>query len=258
MAFRISRGPKEQGGRSEQKRWNEDELIWGVPRRAGHDDLDDPKAHAGLTQHAFEPGNDERAICGFEPTKRATGPAAKPRPQLATPSPRLNPRCPKCSRLIAVQPVPATPPVHAAIQASLPQPPPPAPVAPPPLPPPPVQWTPAPGPTTPPPSTPPPPVGSSPPPPPPSRGESWEGTASFGVGQLMAMVRPPGQPGLGVVASVVSGPSGTRVKSVHIDADGLAVITLSESASAPVTVAWFAVPAVDDDHSPEVPDGSAF
>jgi hypothetical protein len=73
----------------------------------------------------------------------------------------------------------------------------------------------------------------------------------FRAGEELAMVRPPSQPGLGVVASVVSGPSGTRVVSVNINADGIAVITLSEPARAPVTVAWFAVPAVD--HVPAPP-----
>jgi hypothetical protein len=70
------------------------------------------------------------------------------------------------------------------------------------------------------------------------------------------MVRPPSQAGLGVVASVITGPSGTRVSSVRIDADGIAVITLSEPAGGPVRVAWFVVPAVDKDNGPEVPDGA--
>ena len=82
------------------------------------------------------------------------------------------------------------------------------------------------------------------------RSASWEGTAVFAAGQMTALVRPPGQPGMGVVASVISGPSGTRVGSVHINADGLAQISLSEPARGPVSVAWFAVPAVDENLRP--------
>ena len=108
MAFRLGRGGKRAG---EVALFDEDQVIWGVPRRAGLDEQDDPKAHAGLTQHAFQPGNDDRAICGFEPPKRAGGPTAKPRAQLAVPNSRLNPRCPKCLKLIAV-------PVAAAAPAS--------------------------------------------------------------------------------------------------------------------------------------------
>src|SRR4029079_2705240 len=106
MAFRLGRGGKRA---ADAPLFNEDQVIWGVPRRAGLDEQDDPKAHAGLTQHAFEPGNDERAICGFEPPKRDTSPTTKPRAQLAVPNSRLNPRCPKCLKLIAVPIVVAEP-----------------------------------------------------------------------------------------------------------------------------------------------------
>jgi hypothetical protein len=99
MAFRLGRGGKRG---SDAPLFNEDQVIWGVPRRAGLDEQDDPKAHAGLTQHAFEVGNDDRAICGFEPPKRASSPTAKPKAQLSMPNTRLNPRCPKCLKLIAV------------------------------------------------------------------------------------------------------------------------------------------------------------
>jgi hypothetical protein len=241
MAFRKSRSAKPA---PDGKQWSEGELIWGVPRRPGYDDQDDPKGHAGLTQHAFEPGNDERAICGYEPPKRAAGPTAKPRPQLAMPTARLNPRCAKCARLIETPEVPTLLPALAAIEAAAidaatttdaaamaeaaaaaPEPPRLA--------------------------RPHSATKASKPERPPS--ESWEGTAVFRAGDVLAMVRPPSQPGLGVVASVVSGPSGTRVVSVNIDADGIAVITLSEPARAPVTVAWFAVPAVDHVPAPPAP-----
>src|SRR6188474_53741 len=103
MAFRITRSGKGRGSAAPTL-WQEEQVIWGVARRAGLDEQDDPKAHAGLTQHAFEPGNDDRAICGFEPPKRASSPTAKPRAQLSMPNPRLNPRCPKCLKLIVFAP----------------------------------------------------------------------------------------------------------------------------------------------------------
>ena len=99
MAFRLGRGGKRA---QDVTLYEEEQVIWGVPRRSGLDEQDDPKAHGGLTQHAFEIGNDERAICGFEPPKRASSPTSKPRAQLAVPNSRLNPRCPKCLKLMAV------------------------------------------------------------------------------------------------------------------------------------------------------------
>ena len=84
--------------------------------------------------------------------------------------------------------------------------------------------------------------------------ETWGGTVYFAAGQSVATIRPPRQRGIGVVASVVSGPAGTRVASVTIDAQGEALIALSEPARAPVNVARFAVPGVAD-QSPEVPPG---
>jgi hypothetical protein len=341
MAFRLGRGGKRS---SQTPLYNEDQVVWGVPRRAGLDEQDDPKAHAGLTQHAFEPGNDEKAICGFEPPKRASGPTAKPRAQLAVPNPRLNPRCPKCLKLIAV-PAPAAADVTeeaapddepAAVDgieagnepklADEPErnheaevteevdvfdtaPEAPAPLAairigeaeierertaneaapgaeqmmaadelpeidetpdapdasvmaivgaaelphPPDLP---LPADPEPGPPQP---------NLMPPPPPPAprstvdppmsmRSASWEGTVVYATGQMTALVRPPSQSGMGVVASVISGPSGTRVGSVRVNADGLAEISLSEPARGPVSVAWFAVPAVDESLRPGGPN----
>ena len=75
-------------------------MIWGVPLREGHSDDDDPRAHQGVAQHAFEIGSDERAVCGFEPPKRSHGIYKAPRPQLGLPSGRYNPRCKKCAALV--------------------------------------------------------------------------------------------------------------------------------------------------------------
>jgi hypothetical protein len=323
MAFRITRAGKGRGSAAPTL-WQEEQVIWGVARRAGLDEQDDPKAHAGLTQHAFEPGNDDRAICGFEPPKRASSPTARPRAQLSMPNPRLNPRCPKCLKLMAPAPAAVTA-DEAAVEPAVeeegaatelspverigaeevgaeaaeldgeptsaidPEPTaemdleptaeidaelaaadtpevvaedaafaalgeltqsagaPPSPdglaarLMPPPPPPEPVQ------PTVP---------GSSAAarpgivPPMSMRSASWEGTAVFAAGQMTALVRPPSQPGMGVVASVISGPSGTRVGSVQINPDGLAQISLSEPARGAVSVAWFAVPAVDESLRP--------
>ena len=263
--------------KADRQPWAEDALIWGVPRRAGYDDHDDPKAHAGLVQHAFEVGSDERAICGFVPPKRASGPTAKPRPQLALPSTKLNPRCPKCVRLIAqnappeqLAPEPANEaaetathelagehPADAAPEAPSDE------TAESPADEPPRAGQPPPndggtrGPTRqasrrptggnrpPPPPPPPPPPNEGPPAGRLPRAESWEGTAHIEIGEISTVVRPPDKPGLGVVASVVSGPSGTRVASVTVSEDGSAIISLSDRARGRVTVAWFVVPAVD-------------
>ena len=75
------------------------DFIWGVPRREGHSDTDDPGAHSGVLQHAFEFGRDDRAICGFEPPKRTSRAYREARPQLAVPG-RDNPKCRKCELLV--------------------------------------------------------------------------------------------------------------------------------------------------------------
>ena len=75
------------------------DFIWGVPRREGHSDTDDPGAHSGVVQHAFEFGRDDRAICGFEPPKRTSRAYREARPQLAVPG-RDNPKCRKCELLV--------------------------------------------------------------------------------------------------------------------------------------------------------------
>jgi hypothetical protein len=351
MTFRLPTG---RSGNRQRRLYTEDDLLWGVPRRSGYDQQDDPKAHAGQMQHAFEPGNDERAICGFESPKRASGATQKPKPQLAVPTARLNPRCPKCVRLISVPvqeqtegagPTAVADEQHAEAEATAghdtatdpetpaeaedsPEPElaaePDMPAAPEPLAEPDMaaepelggepetpaepertleadleavgpELAPAPEPSrqpeleasesrrqsAEPPIVAPPAAWDSaqqpsilrrlsvppPPAPPPARRDdqtaqrihtavtppelrshtdSWEGTVKFAVGQISTVVRPPEQAGLGVVASVVAGPSGTRVASVTMNADGTALISLSDPARAVVTVAWFVVPVVDN------------
>ena len=75
-------------------------VLWGVPRHEAASDRDDPLLHAGLIQHAFVLGNDERAICGFRPPVRSGFGGGRSVPQLALPGPD-NPRCSKCQRLLA-------------------------------------------------------------------------------------------------------------------------------------------------------------
>lgn len=76
-----------------------DDVLWGVARREGHSDTDDPLVHQRLVQHAFPFGDDERAVCGFKPPKRTSRADDEPRPQLALAGPD-NPRCPKCLALL--------------------------------------------------------------------------------------------------------------------------------------------------------------
>jgi hypothetical protein len=87
--------------RSEQRYYSPAEVVWGVPLRPGFSDDDDPRAHEGVAQHAFEIGSDRRAICGFEPPVRAT-PGRSSRPMLALASSVYNPRCRKCSSMVVV------------------------------------------------------------------------------------------------------------------------------------------------------------
>src|SRR5687768_14991129 len=76
------------------------DFMWGVPRREGHSGTDDPSAHSGLMQHAFEFGRDDRAICGAESPKRTSRAYRDARPQLAVAG-RDNPKCRKCELLVA-------------------------------------------------------------------------------------------------------------------------------------------------------------
>jgi hypothetical protein len=76
-----------------------EDVLWGVARREGLSDTDDPIVHANDVQHAFVIGDDENAICGFAPPRRTSRPGTRPRPQLALPT-ASNPRCLKCLGLI--------------------------------------------------------------------------------------------------------------------------------------------------------------
>ena len=68
------------------------EVVWGVRRRRGYGPMDDPRAHAGRTQHAF-PANDEtRALCGYRSQRRFSRRLAVP---LAAAT-GYNPFCRRC------------------------------------------------------------------------------------------------------------------------------------------------------------------
>ena len=78
-------------------------VMWGVPRREGSSDTDDPLVHVGVVQHAFALGQDDRALCGFKTPKYATTGDKTPRPRLALAG-RDNPRCRKCTAAVALAP----------------------------------------------------------------------------------------------------------------------------------------------------------
>src|SRR3954447_2754765 len=78
-------------------------VLWGVPRREGSSDTDDPLVHAGLVQHAFVLGQDEQALCGYKTPKYATTADKTARPRLALAG-RDNPRCRKCTVALALAP----------------------------------------------------------------------------------------------------------------------------------------------------------
>jgi hypothetical protein len=78
-------------------------VLWGVPRREGSSDTDDPLVHVGVVQHAFVLGQDDRALCGFKTPKYATTGDKTPRPRLALAG-RDNPRCRKCTAAVALSP----------------------------------------------------------------------------------------------------------------------------------------------------------
>jgi hypothetical protein len=74
-----------------------EEITWGVRRRPGFSEFDDPSVHHGLTQHAFVQGLDLRALCGYRPHPRSRGRSV--RVAAATES---NPACAECTAAIAV------------------------------------------------------------------------------------------------------------------------------------------------------------
>jgi hypothetical protein len=88
--------------------WSYHEVLWGVERRPGCFDLEDPIAHAGRIQHAFPMGRDSMAVCGFRPRLRRDFDGAQ-RPLLAAAHQALNPRCAPCARRVR-GPVMASPP----------------------------------------------------------------------------------------------------------------------------------------------------
>ena len=75
-----------------------DQIVWGVRRRRGYHEIDDPSAHRGLVQHAFVVGRYNAALCGA----RTYG-WRKPRHvRLAVPT-LDNPMCRSCSVAIAFE-----------------------------------------------------------------------------------------------------------------------------------------------------------
>ena len=75
-----------------------DEIVWGVRRKFGYSEIDDPSVHRGLTQHAFAAGDYTVALCGAK-----TYGWRKPKHiRLAMPT-EQNPTCHKCSVAIAFE-----------------------------------------------------------------------------------------------------------------------------------------------------------
>src|SRR4051794_14354753 len=78
-------------------------VLWGVPRKEGSSDTDDPLVHVGVVQHAFVLGQDDQAVCGYKTPRYATTGDKTPRPRLALAG-RDNPKCRKCSLAVALAP----------------------------------------------------------------------------------------------------------------------------------------------------------
>lgn len=73
-----------------------DHVIWGVRRKRGYSEIDDPATHRGLVQHAFSVDDYSIALCGTK-----TYAWRRPRHiRLAVPT-EENPSCRKCSLAIA-------------------------------------------------------------------------------------------------------------------------------------------------------------
>lgn len=75
-----------------------DEVAWGIVIRNGFDELDDPSYHLGVTQHAYLVGNDNVAICGFQPPR--TGSRTRRRPRLGLPTVGVHPMCGVCAKMV--------------------------------------------------------------------------------------------------------------------------------------------------------------
>lgn len=214
------------------------DVLWGVARREDHSDTDDPLAHKGLVQHAFLLGNDDRAICGFQAPKRLTRADRSPRAQLALAG-TDNPRCTKCTTLIASatapegeesdEPAASTMDSAAGMAAADAQPA--APRAP--------EWSPR---TVAPTAE--------------SEGDDESSAArparrssvrrggriTVPVGRRSAVAELPAKArGAAIAAEVERGPSGVRVAGVTINDDGTARISLNRRAISPVEIVWFIV-----------------
>ncbi|MDP8904233.1 MAG: hypothetical protein M3N29_02755 [Chloroflexota bacterium] len=246
MPFRLP-GSSRRG----QRTWLESEVIWGVALREGHSDDGDPQAHAGALAHAFEIGNDERALCGFEPPKRAHATYRTPRAQLALPSAKHNPRCRKCAASVtaafsneeeaaeaeateSVEPSDDADSRTAVEGARIParsQP---------------VGLVGRPGATRSSPSPAAPPTSVSAPAEPLAlvRRGHWQGTVTVPPGDRSIEVTAPDVPGSDLVARVVEGPEGIAVVEAVL-ASGRAELVLNGAASEPVTIAWFVVPELE-------------
>jgi hypothetical protein len=68
------------------------EVVWGVRRRRGYGPMDDPRAHAGRTQHAFLASDEAKALCGYRSQRRFSRRLAVP---LAAAT-GYNPFCRRC------------------------------------------------------------------------------------------------------------------------------------------------------------------
>ena len=75
-----------------------DQIIWGVRRKYGYSEIDDPSVHRGLEQHAFVVGDYGAALCGA----KAYGWRKPKHIRLALPT-EENPSCRKCCTAIAFE-----------------------------------------------------------------------------------------------------------------------------------------------------------
>jgi hypothetical protein len=81
----------------ERPGFDNDDINWGVGRRPGFSEFDDPSAHRDLIQHAFLDGTDARALCGYRPHRWHRGRSV--RVAAAT---HLNPQCANCKAAMAM------------------------------------------------------------------------------------------------------------------------------------------------------------
>ena len=97
-----------------------DSVMWGVRRREGFSEFDDPLAHRGRVKHAFVFGSETRAVCGYRPVRwgRSVVPLAAPTEH--------NPACPDCLAAVTgatsrgpVRPMPIWPEVALELRAPL-------------------------------------------------------------------------------------------------------------------------------------------